>query len=327
MTGGYRRVLLIDLLGGLGDLLMALPVVHALARRHAPVRVLTHAPGEVLLRHDPAVAATDVAPRGDERAAVRAVLDTWSPDLVVSTTRHSGIPEEIESRGVRSVTNLWRAPPPDEPVSRRYLALLADEGLVDPADVDRWARARLALTPAERAAGAAVLAGHAPAGRPVVLVPGAGMAVKVWPYWRELAAALPAPPLIAGEPPVLAAWDGPGRPLPPGDLRELAAVFAAVGARDGVVVGPDTGPLRVAAAAGARTVGIFGPTLAARYGVGDRALQGLPGCPHRRPTAITEQVCWWDAHCPLADTPACLADVTVADVLAATEAHAGTSPS
>ena len=68
--------------------------------------------------------------------------------------------------------------------------------------------------------------------------------------------------------------------------------------------------MRMAAAVGARTVGIFGPTLAARYRLGPRSddRQGLPGCPQRRPTAITEQLCWWDARCPLsAAGPACMA--------------------
>ena len=84
-------------------------------------------------------------------------------------------------------------------------------------------------------------------------------------------------------------------------------------------MGPDTGPVRLAAAAGARTVALFGPTLASRYGLEEGTnLQGFPGCPHRRPTAITEQVCWWDAGCPLSRTgPACLEDLPVAWVLAA----------
>jgi ADP-heptose:LPS heptosyltransferase len=78
--------------------------------------------------------------------------------------------------------------------------------------------------------------------------------------------------------------------------------------------------VRVAAAVGARTVGLFGPTVAARYGLGPAGvdLQGLPGCPHRRPTAITEQVCWWEAHCPLsAEGPACMADLSPSAVLRA----------
>jgi len=137
------------------------------------------------------------------------------------------------------------------------------------------------------------------------------MAVKRWPHQDRLVAELTrrgVPVLVLG------------RDVPPTSLRELAALFAAVGRRGGVVVGADTGPVRVAAAAGARTVGLFGPTVAARYGLDPPSvdLQGLPGCPHRRPTAITEQVCWWDAACPLAgDGAACMADLAPTTVLAA----------
>jgi ADP-heptose:LPS heptosyltransferase len=115
--------------------------------------------------------------------------------------------------------------------------------------------------------------------------------------------------------------------LPPTDLRGLAARFAALGERGGVVVGGDTGPVRVAAAVGAPTVALFGPTLAARYGLEEgRNLQGFPGCPHRRPTAITEQVCWWDAGCPLSDSgPACLEDLPVAEVADAVRAATPTA--
>jgi ADP-heptose:LPS heptosyltransferase len=314
---GTGRILVVDLLGGLGDLVMALPVVHALHRRHpeAQLRVLTHAPGDVLLRHDPAVTAVARAERGRERAAVLAELDRWRPDLAVTTTRYDGIPDAIEALVPQSVTNLWRSPPPDEPVSARYLRILAQEDVIDPGDVGL--APRIVLTGAERTEGERVLGPDE--GRPVVLVPSAGMAVKEWPHWRELATALAGRAFVVGEPHVLDAWrGGPARLLPPLPLRGLAALFAAVGRRGGVVVGPDTGPLRMAAAVGARTVGIFGPTLAARYGLGPPGvdLQGLPGCPHRRPTAITEQVCWWEAACPLSPLgPACMTDVTPARVL------------
>ena len=77
--------------------------------------------------------------------------------------------------------------------------------------------------------------------------------------------------------------------------------------------------MRVAAAVGARTVGIFGPTLASPLRArADRAstCRACPDCPHRRPTAITEQVCWWEARCPLSPRgPACMADVAPGRVL------------
>ena len=97
MSEPPRRILVIDLLGGLGDLVMALPVVHALHRRHprAELRV-PPAPGAALLDHDPAVTSTVRTQHGHERAAVLAELDRWRPDLAVTTTRYDGIGEAIE---------------------------------------------------------------------------------------------------------------------------------------------------------------------------------------------------------------------------------------
>jgi ADP-heptose:LPS heptosyltransferase len=222
----------------------------------------------------------------------------------VTTTRFDGIGELLDddaaARGTRAVTNLWRRPPADELVGERYQRILAAEGVIGP-DVRP---PRVVLGDDERAAGRGLL----PLGAaPVVLVPDAGMAVKKWPArrWTALAAELDRPVFSVG--PVAGAQE-----LPPTDLRGLAATFAAVGERGGVVVGPDTGPVRLAAAVGTRTVALFGPTLAARNGLEEGTnLQGLPECPHRRPTAITEQVCWWDAACPLAAEPACLLDLPV----------------
>ena len=317
-----RRILLIDLLGGLGDLIMVLPSIHALAEAHpgAALTVLTHAPGAPLLARDPAVAAVRTARMHDERAAVERALADLAPDLTVTTTRFDGIGELVEAdaaaRGTRVVANLWRRPPPDELVGERYQRILAAEGVI----AGGVRPPRIVLGDDERAAGREELgrarrhatSGHPPAREhpPTVLVPDAGMAVKRWPArrWAALAASLPPPVLSVG--PVEGA-----RELPPTALRGLAARFAAVGEAGGAVVGPDTGPVRLAAAVGARTIALFGPTLAARYGPEEGTnLQGLPGCPHRRPTAITEQVCWWDAGCPLADEPACLLDLTVSRV-------------
>lgn len=329
MIGSVRRILVVELLGGFGDVLLVLPAVHALARSHpaAAVTVLTFTPGDVLLRADPhvaAVVATGDHAGGAPRRTVAAELARTPYDLVVSTTSYDGIGELCAAAAPRAVTNLWRSPPPDERVDRRYLRLLADEGVIAPAYANLPLQVH--LTPAERAAGEtdlqALVVGNDAA--PVVLVPGSGMGVKEWPAhrWAELSVgcAERGQPVLLAAAPHTASVPG-ARRLPPGDLRQLAARLAAVGRRGGVVVGGDTGPVRLATAVGTRTVGLYGPTLAARYGP-DPALttwlQGLPDCPVRRPTAITEQECWWSARCPhTGDAPACMADIEVAAVAAA----------
>ena len=307
-------VLFVELLGGFGDLLLALPAVHAVARSTAGARVhvATFDPGGELLARDPLVArvsTTSAHAEGAPRAFVERLLAERPYDLAVTTTTYGGIPELLRASVPVVADALWRRPPPDELVDERFLRLLAADGLVRP-DLVRLPPA-VALDPAEVAAGHALLGQRTP----VLVLPDAGMAVKRWPSWPSLVERL-------GDLDVLTA-PGPGAPVrtgardvPPQSLRGLAGLAAAVGERGGVVVGGDTGPVRLAAAAGARTVGLFGPTLASRYGQrpaqGNIGLQGLPGCEVRRPTAITEQECWWSAHCPLTGgPPACLADLSV----------------
>jgi ADP-heptose:LPS heptosyltransferase len=316
-----RELLVVELLGGFGDLLLALPAVHALARAHpgAAVRVLTFAPGAALLAADPLVTSvigTADHRDGAPRRAVAAQLDRCPPDLAVSTTCYDGIDRLLAARVPRAVTNLWRTPPADQPVTDRFLALLAADGLI-PAGADPVPR--VVLTAAERAAARPLLAGL---DRPLLALPGAGMPVKRWPAgrWRELAAGWDGAVLTPAEGADLL----PGaRALPPLPLRGLAAVCAEVAARGGVAVGGDTGPVRLASAVGCPAVGLYGPTVAGRYGLaGPRtaSLQGLPDCPVRVPASITEQECWWTARCPLSgDRPVCLTDLGAGQVLAAAQ--------
>jgi ADP-heptose:LPS heptosyltransferase len=320
MPDRYADILVVDLLGGIGDLVMILPAIHGLARHHpaAGLRVITHPPGDVLLRGDPAVTQvrtpSDRLPGAARRAVEHALADR-RPDLAVSTTRYDGIPDLLGTCSTRCVTDLWRRPPADELVTTRYLRILIEEGLLEPDDMRT---PQVYLSPAERGRGRGILAGALdtmPGRAPVLLVTDTGMGVKRWPdrHWQRLVHALSG----RGHP-VLGVTANPFTPaLPPGDLRQLAACFAAVAERGGVVVGGDTGPLRLAAAAGAATVALFGPTLASRYGLrqtSGRQLQGMPQCRHRRPTAITEQVCWWNGTCPLESEPACMTDISPEEV-------------
>lgn len=314
MAERFGRILVVDLLGGLGDLLLALPAIHALAAGHpgAKLGVLTHAPADELLRTDPAIGRIDVCAPGREAAAVADVLAMFQPDLVVSTTRHSGIPALLDRSGARVVGDLWRHPPADARVGDRYLAILRRERLIPE---DGPADGAVSLTDGELSAGRAVVG---PGGPVVVLVPEAGMAVKQWPAerWSLLSAELAAlgiEVLTCAREPVGATG---ARTLPSASLRGIAGYFAAAAERGGVAVGADTGPLRLASAAGCATVGLFGPTTAQRYGLGGGInLQGLPDCPHRTPLAISEAPCWWTGDCPLRPAgPACLADLSVAAV-------------
>jgi heptosyltransferase-1 len=97
----------------------------------------------------------------------------------------------------------------------------------------------------------------------IVLLPGAGKPNKIWPHFKDLATRL--------GPRALAVW-GPGerelaeatgaRLAPPTNLRQLAWILRNAEA----VIGGDTGPLHLAAALGARVIGLYGPTDPRRNG-------------------------------------------------------------
>ncbi|MFD1721250.1 glycosyltransferase family 9 protein [Amnibacterium endophyticum] len=323
-------VVVVDTMGGLGDLLLALPLIEALGRSHPEARltVVTTAPWHVLLERDPRIHAVVPVPGRDGAAvtgAVRPVLERLRPDLAVTTNRQHGLPELLAAHARRAVTDLWRRPPADEPVDLRMLRLLVEEGVVDPALATL--PPKVVLGEDEVAAGRRVLDSLG-ARAPVLVMPDSGMAVKHWPLasWADVVRGLAArgrTPVVVSEVAeqrrVLAEAAAAAAPALP--IRGVAGLAAAAAGLGGAAAGGDTGPVRLAAAAGLPVVGLFGPTLAARYGYRGAAvnLQGLPGCPVRRPTAITEQECWWEARCPLtADhAPACMADIAPAGVLAA----------
>ena len=328
---GPRRILFVELLGGLGDVAIALPALQALARSHPLARceALTFAPGAELLTHDPHVAAVHIAERGRAREAVERIVEAGRHDLVVSTTDTDGIGALIAARAPRAVTDLWRDPPADQRVEERLVALLVADGLVRP---DAVGPARLFLAEAERARARASLPEGS--GAFAALLIDAGMAIKRWPearfadLGRRLRDRLGLAPLVVGGAEPAAARrvaEAIGaRALPPMPLRELAAALA----RCAVAVGADTGPLRVAALAGTPSVMLFGPSRAGRYGLGagHADLQARPACPERR-VDFTEQRCWWSGACPRPSGPAsCVGDVGAAEAEAAVAALLARAP-
>jgi heptosyltransferase-1 len=176
-------------------------------------------------------------------------------------------------------------PPAARHVVEQYLALLGPVGLGAGAPefrlpawpaaarrVDQWLTER----------------GLKPADRLVVVNPGGGRPEKLWPpaAFRAVAAGLAETGrhvLVSWGPGERARADAVAAGLDPGvrlapltDIPELAALLR----RAALVVAGDTGPLHLAAAAGAACLGLFGPTDADRngpYGPRCRALQSPDG--------------------------------------------------
>src|SRR5919112_5242769 len=94
-----REILFVELLGGLGDVLIALQAIQALARSYPQARltVLTFQPGGELLKGDPLIHEVVQVPKPDSarphraREAVEELLGRGGWDLVVSDTSYDGI--------------------------------------------------------------------------------------------------------------------------------------------------------------------------------------------------------------------------------------------
>ena len=304
-------LLVVDLLGGIGDLVMLLPSLHGLARRHpgAAVRVLTHAPGADAARPRPG------RRRGARRAQGRRARGRRRrAGAQAARPRRQHHPLRRHRRGDRATGAAQRHRPVAPPAARR-----AGGAPLPPHPRRGGARARPLRAAADPPDRRGTGGGPSPvdgAGAGSARRPSCSCPTRAWPSsgGRTRTGSSPSSP---GAPCRCWCWAATchrstyarWRRCSPRSDGAAAWSSARTPARSGWP------PPR-----GARTVGLFGPTVAARYGLDPPSvdLQGLPGCPHRRPTAITEQVCWWDAACPLAaDGPACMADLAPEAVLAA----------
>ncbi|MBD2460892.1 glycosyltransferase family 9 protein [Oscillatoria sp. FACHB-1407] len=324
-----RQILFVELLGGIGDLLMALPAIHAVGRSHpqAQMTVLTFAPGGELLQHDPLVHRVVIAPRGQARFTLDGLLMNDQFDLIVSDTNYDGIADAIHDYKVRSprnpvvVTNLWRSPPPDQRVTDRFLTLLLSDGLIQ-LDAVTWNQPHLYLTPSERTIARQSLGA---AYRPlVVLCPDAGMAIKRWSsqHFITVGKALqqqygativvPVGSDVDQATAIARGIGGTAQIWQSGSLRSFAAMLAEAD----LAIAADTGPARIAAALQVPTITLFGPSWHGRYGQPEPHvnLQGFPECPERNIANFTEQACWYSGQCPY-EWKTCLEDISPMSVL------------
>ena len=320
------KILFIELLGGIGDVLIALSAIHTLARSQPDVEltVLTFPLGGELLKSDPLIHQVVYAEPGKAKQSVVELLTRETFDLIVSDTNYDGIDQLIQVRNpvsTRVVTNLWRQPPPDELVGDRFLKILQTEGLINP---DAVKSAQLHLMPDELNQAQKLFNNVR---RPLVfLCADAGMAIKRWSEVNFITlgqtlqqrwSATVIVPVGSDVKQAVSIAEGIGRAriFPRSQLRDLAAALACAD----LVVGADTGPVRIAAALNVPTITLFGPSWHGRYGqpLPHVNLQGYPECAERNISNFTEQRCWYDGVCPLdRGWRTCMDAIEVDEVLA-----------
>jgi ADP-heptose:LPS heptosyltransferase len=322
------KILFVELLGGIGDVLIALAAIQALARSYpnAELTVLTFPLGGVLLETDPLVHQVVYAEPGKAKQSVIDLLTRETFDLIVSDTNYDEIYKVIQNSGVSQVvTNLWRQPPSDQLVGDRFLEILLAEGLINP---DAIKPAQLHLTPTELNK-AQKLFHHLP--HPLIFFcPDAGMEIKFWPEINFITLGKVLQRLLKATLIVLVSSDferslnivegigGQVQIFPRGKLRDLAAALACAD----LVVAADTGPARIAAALNVPTITLFGPSWHGRYGQSPPHvnLQGYPECPERNNSNFTLQQCWYSGVCPLEKGwQSCTEDISVDEVFAVVE--------
>jgi ADP-heptose:LPS heptosyltransferase len=326
MLNDIQTILFVELLGGIGDVVIALPAIHALARSHpqAKVTVLTFAPGSSLLEFDPMVHQVVNADRRSPRKSLMELLHQTPFDLIVSDTNYDGIAETIaHSNAKYIVTNLWESPPPNERVGDRFLKILQSHDLIKIEEFHQDLFS-LHLTIHEHHYAQQFLGATF---RPLIfLIPDAGMRIKKWSVThfitlgKRLAQQYQATILIPSSSASIEAdqiAQGIGKNaqvLPAQSLRNLAALLAEAD----LTIAVDTGLARIAAALNTLTITLFGPSWQGRYGQPSPHInfQGFPTCPERKIHNFTEQFCWYSGQCPY-EWRSCLDDITPDDVFEA----------
>jgi ADP-heptose:LPS heptosyltransferase len=320
-----QHILFIELLGGIGDVLIALPAIQALGRSYpgATLTVLTFAAGGQLIETDPLIHRVIDAEKENARGAVEQLLNTQKFDLIVSDTKYDRIDELIQTSGANHVvTNLWRSPPLDQFVSDRFLEILLAEKLIT---LESIKPPTLHLTVEETKIAQEKLTDLK---HPIiVLCPDAGMQIKRWSEQNFIALGhalqknygasivVPVGSSVEQAMSVVSSIGGTARLWQQGALRSFAAMLSQVD----MMVASDTGPARIAAAVGVPTITLFGPSWHQRYGQPKPHvnLQGYSDCPERKIENFTVQRCWYSGECPFDQWNTCVDAISVESVITA----------
>ncbi len=318
----------------LGDVILTIPLLASLARRHGPVDVVTTPGAAPLLRGHPAVSRVM---EYDKRGADRGISG-WlrlASGLRAAGYRRAYLPH----RSWRSASLVWLAGIPerigfaDSPASLSYTSsrdrdkkLHETRRLLSLSDGNTF-EFDLALNRQEKTEAATWLIDHGVTQPFVALAPGSVWGTKRWPGYSHLAAALEWPVVVVGGPSEETMADliveaAPERAVSAAGSRTLRQ-SAAIIDRARVLVTNDSAPLHMAGAVGTPVVAIFGPTVPA-FGFGPLGnddiivevtdLECRPCSPHGPMT------------CPLGHHR-CMNDIAAARVAAAVRAvwHSGDS--
>lgn len=277
--GGFHGIGIVRL-SSLGDVVLTLPVVHALRAAYPQARIVYWVKEEYadLVRFDPAIDHVRVLERDARRLedVVAMGAEIEDHDLIVDL--HGGLRARILTfrqkapvlrapsyrlRRARWVHARWSRPGPLPRAAERFAAALAPLGLAAPGPP------RMSAGAAAEAWAEAWVSGFPGAGPIVALCPGARHATKRWPepYWLELVGHLRA----AGRRIVCLSLKAERDALPqlaarlqddPGArwVSEPLARMAALLSRCAHAVSGDSGLMHLAAARGARVVAMFGST-------------------------------------------------------------------
>jgi ADP-heptose:LPS heptosyltransferase len=269
------RALLVAAGGGIGDTLLAGVVAHALRSRFAHVDALVLPAHRAIPEHDPAiervhVLASPVPTAEDLRAAgYAAAIVTWANFTTAAVPALVGIPVRVgQARRLYSPLFTKRVTVRSERGDRtsHWTQILLDYARAIGCD-DPVARPAFVPNAADRAAAEAVLQARGIGGPFALLHPTRGLSAQRarWPAagFIALARALrerDATPLLvtgtAGDAPVADAVARGAEAISIAGATSIGA-FAALAQRARYVVAMDSGPMHVAAAVGAPTVGIF----------------------------------------------------------------------